>query len=65
MTVQTELVYRLSELCDVLGAVNVMTGSAGDTVFVHHTLHKVIALHPVLMCGSNAFRVFISPALAC
>ena len=25
---------------------------AGNTVLVHQTLHKVVALHPVLVCGS-------------
>jgi hypothetical protein len=51
MTVQVELVYRLSELSHVFGAVNIRTGSAGDTMLVHDALHKVIALHPVLVCG--------------
>ena len=52
MAVQAQLVCRLSELGDVFGAVNIVTGSAGDTMLVHDALHKVIALHPVLVCGS-------------
>lgn len=51
VTVQAELVYRLSELRDVLGAVNVVTGSTCDTVLVHNALHEVIALHSILVCG--------------
>ena len=31
---------------------HIMAGRAGDTVFVHDALHKVVALHPVLVCGS-------------
>jgi len=52
MTVQAELVNRLSELSIVLRAVYVMAGRAGDTVFVHDTLHKIVALHPVLVRGA-------------
>jgi len=49
MTVQTELVRGLSELRIVLGAMNIVTGCAGHTVAIHHTLDEVVALHPVLM----------------
>ena len=52
MTVKAELVYWLSQLRDVPGAVDIVTRSAGDAVFIHDTLHKVVALHPVLVCGS-------------
>src|ERR1700722_10858900 len=52
MAVQAQLVCRLSELGNVLWAMNIVTGTAGDTILVHHALHKVIALHPVLVCGS-------------
>src|SRR5580698_946516 len=52
MTVQTELVYRLSELGIVFRAMYVVAGSTGDTVLIHDALDKVIALHPVFMRGS-------------
>ena len=52
MTVEAELVYGLSELSVVFCAVHVMAGSAGNTVLIHDALHKVVALHPVLMRGS-------------
>ena len=52
MTVQAELVHRLSELRIVLGAMHIMAGRACDTVLVHNALHEVIPLHPVLVCGS-------------
>src|SRR5271155_5793415 len=52
MTVQAELVYRLSELGIVFRSVYVVAGSTSDAVLIHDALHKVITLHPVLVCGS-------------
>lgn len=52
MTIQTEFVYRLSELGIVLRAMHVVTGRATDGVLVHHALHEVVTLHPVLVCSS-------------
>jgi hypothetical protein len=52
MTIQAQLVYWLSELRIVLSAMHIVAGRACDTVLVHHALHKVITLHPVLMRGS-------------
>jgi hypothetical protein len=50
MTVKTKLVGRLAELRIVVGAVDIVAGSAGHSVTVHHALHNVVALHPVLVC---------------
>ena len=52
MTVKAKFVHGLSELRIVFRTVHVVAGSAGDTAFIHDALHKVIALHPVLVCGS-------------
>ena len=52
MTIQTKLVGRLSELRVISGAVSVVTIEACDSVPVHHALHEIVSLHPVLVCGS-------------
>jgi len=36
----------------IIRAVSIMAGSARDAMSVHNTLYKVIALHPVLVCGA-------------
>ena len=52
MTIEANLVGRLAELRIVISAVDIVTGSAGHAMSVHHALYKVIALHPVLVCGA-------------
>src|SRR5258708_2633429 len=49
VTVQTDLVRGLSKLGIVPAAMHVVAGSAGNSALIHHTLHKVIALHPVFV----------------
>jgi hypothetical protein len=36
----------------VFRSVYVVAGSTSDAVLIHDALDKIIALHPVLMCGS-------------
>ena len=52
VAIQAELIRGLSELRVVLRAVYVVAGSAGHAVPVHHALHEVVALHPVLVRGA-------------
>ena len=52
MTIQTQLVRWLSELCVVVGAVCIVAAKTGHAVLVHRTLHKVVALHPILVRGT-------------
>ena len=39
----------MAEFGVVVSAVNIVAGGAGHAVAVHHTLHKVVALHLVRM----------------
>lgn len=52
MTIQTNLVGGLPELRVISGAVSVVTIEACDSAPVHHALHEIVSLHPVLVCGS-------------
>src|ERR1700761_3024134 len=52
MTIEANLVGRLAELRIVISAVDIVAGSTGHAMSVHHALYKVIALHPVLVCGA-------------
>ena len=52
MTIEANLVRRLAELRIIISAVDIVASSAGHAMSVHHALHKVIALHPVLVCGA-------------
>jgi hypothetical protein len=49
VTIEADLVCGLSKLRIVVGAVYVVAGGTGNSVTVHHALHEVIPLHPVLM----------------
>src|SRR5579859_434021 len=52
VAVETELVGRLAQLRIIVCTVNVVAGSAGHAVAVHHTLDEIVALHPVLVRGA-------------
>ena len=52
VTIEANLVGRLAELRIVVSAVDIVAASAGHAMSVHHALYKVIALHPVLVCGA-------------
>ena len=52
MTVKAELVDWLSELSVIFSAMDIVARGARDTMFVHDALYKIIALHPILVCGS-------------
>ena len=52
MTIQTQLVRWLSELCVIVGTVCIVAAKTGHAVLVHRTLHKVVALHPILVRGA-------------
>ena len=49
VTIQANLIRRLSQLGVVLRAMHIMAGGTGDSMPVHDALHKVIALHPVFV----------------
>src|SRR6266404_4297701 len=49
VAIQTKLVHWLSQLRIVFRAVHVVAAKAGDSAAVHHALHKIVALHAVLM----------------
>ena len=50
VTIKTELISGLAELCVIRRAVNVVAVETRDAATIHHTLHKIVALHPVLVC---------------
>ncbi len=52
VAIQTDFIRGLFELCVVLGAVDVVAIEAGDASAVHNALHKVIALHAILVRGT-------------
>ena len=52
MTIETEFVGRLSQLCVVVRAVNVMAGKTGYAASVHNALHEVVALHAIFVGGA-------------
>ena len=49
VTVQTNHIGRFSQFCVIVRSVNIVATGAGNSVLVHDTLHKVVALHPVLV----------------
>src|SRR3984893_1193816 len=49
MTRQTELLDGLDQVGVVARAMDIVAAEAGDTSRIHDTLHKVVALHPILM----------------
>ena len=57
VAIQAELLGRLSELRVVIRAVYVVATEAGNPVLVHHALHEIIPLHPILMrCAVRKVR---------
>ena len=49
VAIQAYLVHRLSKLCVVIRAMDIVAVKACDATAVHHALHEVIALHAVLV----------------
>ena len=49
VAIKADLVGRLAKLSIVLSAVYIMARSACDSFSVHHALHEIVPLHPVLM----------------
>ena len=62
MTVEADLVRRFPQLRVVVRTVNVMAGGAGYALLVHHALHKIVALHAVLVGAS--VRIVVEVRLA-
>ncbi len=52
MAVETNFIYRLAQLRVIFGPMHVVAIEAGDAAPVHHTLHKIISLHAVLVRGA-------------
>lgn len=52
MTIKTDLVSWLAQLRVISSAVNVVAVETGDAATIHNALHKVIALHSVLVGGT-------------
>ena len=50
MTIKAEFISGLAQLRVIRRAVNVVAIETRNAATVHHALHKVIALHPVLVC---------------
>ena len=52
MAVETQSICGLSQHRIVVTAVRIVASEAGDAMPVHEAGHKVVALHPVFMCGT-------------
>ena len=52
VAIQTKLVGGLAELSIIFGAMNIVTGEAGDAAPVHEALRKIVALHAVFVGGA-------------
>ena len=52
MTIEADFSRRLSQLSIVLCAMGVVTGGTGNSVPIHDALHKIVALHAVLVRGA-------------
>ena len=52
MAVEADLVGWLAKLRLVRSPVNVMARCASNPALIHHALHKIVALHAILMRGS-------------
>src|SRR5579864_9288155 len=68
MTVQAELIGRLSELPRISGAMHVMAVETGYSTPIHNALNEIVALHAVFMrrafgvvqeVGRGAERAFL------
>ena len=49
MTIEAECISGFAQLRVIRRAVNVMAIETRDATAIHHALHKVVALHPVLV----------------
>ena len=49
MTIQTELVRRLSQLCVVSRAMRIVAAEARHPASVHYALYEIIPLHAILV----------------
>jgi hypothetical protein len=52
MTIKADLVRRFSQLRVIARAMHIMAGRTRDSVPVHDALHKVVALHAILVRGA-------------
>lgn len=52
MAIEAELIGGLPELSVIAGALHVVAVKAGDPSAIHHRLHKIVALHAILVCGA-------------
>src|SRR5215469_393538 len=50
VTIKTELISGLTQLRVIRRAVNVVAIETRDAATIHYTLHKIVSLHPVLVC---------------
>lgn len=62
VAVQTNLIGRLPQLRIVRRPVDIVTRGACDSVSIHHALHEVVPLHPILV--RRAVREVIERRLA-
>ena len=49
MTIQANLISRLSQLRVVRRAMHVVAGGAGNPVAIHYALREVVSLHAILV----------------
>ena len=52
VAIQTDFVRWFSQQRVVAGAMRVVTTKAGDAATIHHALHEVVPLHPILVAGA-------------
>src|ERR1700721_2964560 len=52
VTVETQRIARLAHHGDILGAMRIVAAGTGDSARIHQALHKIIALHAVLVRGA-------------
>ena len=64
VAVEADLVRGFSQLRVVLRAMHIVAGGTGDSTPVHDALHKVIALHAVLVRGAvgKIVKIWFAPA---
>lgn len=49
MAVEANFSRGLAQLSIIFGAVNIMTGRAGDSISIHDALSEIIALYAILV----------------
>ena len=49
MAIKAELVGGLTKLRVIVCPMNIVAGGTGHSMLVHHTLHEIVALDPVLV----------------